>query len=396
MSDPEVSKPLITRSYLVGGNLISSNKLFFFFACLVLAIPEWLKIPLDTLVQAVPVDLLGRILELVLVYLLARRVINFHTSDATKIKLVPLLLVGIIVWLILDASLPFWMKAPDEMYSLALIGVSLSLGLTFLYWFHFIPAMFGITDPRKIVKTARSYHLVDRWLPFRACLGPAGLLLIGSGIVLSPWPDGRSTLPLYILPVIIGIYKTLTIYLSLSFGLVFLSSASKESSLDDTFLRDLDLRLKSIEADAPKKLSGWLTAKNGFAAVFIGVLIWFGNAIKLETSPPAATITTEKLIAGENKLTLVLHLHDDAHLMRGVIPELFEIAGEKRTPISGGVISVKDFEGKDVSGELPETKDITISIEYMSDRKTEEAKKLTDAFIWYRHAKITEKPVKLE
>lgn len=368
-------------------------------------IPAWLLLSIPGLLVALPgaaghshettfvLQILDRLFELTFLFAVGRRwLIRFKASPLSPLaglrSYLLLMFTGFVFWLLF--SIPLLVIIGSISIAVKSVFVFMLLPATLLalkFYMYFFPLTLGISNMREVLNMASGFLNTDRALPLRILAAPAGWSLLLAGLARLPSPDGR-------LPVLDGIsvlclasFWVFSTYLSIAAGLRCLDDLNWKRFALEPYRQ---ARLTTLIVQAPGLAGRLLTPRSGLILMLIGGLVWLGNLQRLATLPPAAEIKLQKIEVSENRAILELEVTDPDYSLRGFVPLYFALAGQNREILSAyPVRATLKQSGTDALFGLPSSPGAVLELEFTTDRDQDSLLALEDAYLWYRHARIT-------
>ena len=364
-------------------------------ASLALALPALLKIvfSLSPLLFELPLALIQRVLELAALYFWGFRCLRSLAPGAWRWSfrsLALMLVVGTLLWGAL--TLPFFLVRvlqSVESRSFALTCLIVATVCAYLYYFYFFPLILNGAHPLRALAHAREYLRGDPYLPLRIEVPTFSLMLLVTGLILIPYPDGREILSSLLAACAQPLAWLLSSFLGIAYGLRALSAEAWRSLQLDPYRSE---RLDSLAKRGSGRLAALLELRAGALLLMISLPLWGANLLRVIRMPPSAAIELRELRVDQEKVRLMLNVRDERYALRGFDPMLFTLAGEHGTLVSPPPqeVRVRDH-NRDIDGRRAFPRDAyahTIELVFVPLQPAEQLKKLTDIHLWYRGARI--------
>lgn len=354
---------------------------------------------------ALALSLTEKVLQLIFLCVFSHRWANRLRKDPKELSfasLLNILITGLVLWCLL-ALPPFIALRTDKsdfdfLPSLLLLGLIPGVVIGFRYWMYFLPMSFGRKPLLQSLVIAKSFVVVDKWLPLKTLVGPLGVSLLLMSLLSIPYPDGRSAALNGLIDITSGLIWLLSCYTSLAFGLLMLSEKSwYELSLDPY----REARLSTIVLQSVWPLTNLLNVKAGLRMLLLSALIWFGNIIRLEFMPPSGRVEVVSAFAEEDKAFVQLKITDQGFKFRGMQPVAFSLAGGQfiesganpshivcRYPNIVRVADAKNPSDNFLFSLPRQPGELTVDLEFQCSRSGAALRELEDLFLWYRKVKL--------
>lgn len=391
---PENEEPLtdnsirVRQGYGVAASLLWEDRARLPALLLILALPRYLAslLPGSGLFELVLAGVVDQAVVLAFLGIVTARVLGRIAAPAPRMDLKKFLrLFACGALLSAGIMVPAFIRAATEDPLLSGVAWLLFFAGTmclFTHYFYFMPIIAGVEGIGATLAAARSYPAKDRLLPFRALTTPFGALVLTVCLLQSFSPDGREAAVRHAIGLSGGVFKLLSVYLSVGLGTVFLGDG-------DT--RPLELRpyhqaqLATMGVRSPAWLRHWLHMKNGLVLLLFGGVVGISNLARLQAIPPSARIEVEGAVASDRSAKVLVELFDPEYRFRGFFPAEFALASKRRTVFSPfpGRIVVDGTEWPLLKA-LPSKERLRLELDFETDRTKTDTELLDDLFLWYR------------
>lgn len=333
-----------------------------------------------------------RLLQLAALYFIGWRALRSLSSTARGVNILSLcvmLIAGLLLWLAF--FLPGNLVAAIGQSDASVLSLLLMLPIfifTYLYYFYFFPLIMHINRPAAVLHLARSFTRIDKLLPVKVCVAPAGIMYLIQALCYVPFPDGRDFILALTSEIFGGVFWILSAYLSIACGIVFISDKVWHEAQLVPYRQS---RLTTLAIQSISWLPNVLRPISGLQMLAISLLLWTANYARMAEMAPAPSISIKEISLKDERVELKLNLSDSKYRFRGFQPLLFRLAGEQNKTVAAPPQSAR-IEGseQDVRIFFPREKDETsLSLVFQADRKAEDLRQLEDLYLWYGGAKIS-------
>ncbi len=284
-------------------------------------------------------------------------------------------------------SIPLIALSLGQSAAMQMVFLTAAMGTIFFayfYFFWFFPFQAGVVSLRRALSIARHFITNDWKSPFKVMLAPAGIMLLGQGLLNMPAPDGRVIELAVLSDSLGGLYWVLSSYTGFAVALTMLSEREWHDLHLDSYRQS---RMTTLAVASRPWLEKALTPSFGLQVFALCVLVWAANSIRLANLPPAPAIAVDGVELKESQLTLRLRLHDSKYRYYGFRPAFFRLAGSQRTVVSPfpekAWIAGEDPEQQRLLG-LPHDKDdVSLILEFRTSITASELSEAKDLYLWY-------------
>jgi hypothetical protein len=343
---------------------------------------------------AMAIELVQRSLEMVLLYLVCRRVLRRlgAPQPASWRAFLSMLAGGFAVWSALTLPALLILSQPESARAAA--GALLLLGgaaMVFCYFFYFMPIACGERRPAEILRQARTLTREHPVLPFQALVAPLLIWLVLHQLALVPAPDGRTTLVTALRISASGSFWIVSTYLSIGLALAAAAPAWRSRC---GLAAETEVLLQTAGPASPLWLRRLIAPTQIVPLLLVGSLLFLANEARLAATPPAPAIQVRSITVTGSQLRLRLALDDPRYHFRGFSLRNFALAGLQRNPASTMADAPTDAQ---ISAPEPARSRQTIigmdnaevELTFKTNRRPESFQGLTDLNLWYLQTRVT-------
>jgi len=278
--------------------------------------------------------------------------------------------------------------------TLTLLAIFLFIPATIValrYFFYFFPIVLQIDKVTEILAVTRSYTMQNRFLAVKALLAPLAIMMFLVALTLAISPDERESYVTWLKVASTESFWLLSTYLAVAFGFTNLKAAEWSTY---GFKPEREELLKGLESYGPQWIGKILKPKNGVKIILLSLLIGVGNQVRLFNTPPSVTFNVQSIEIEGSTIRLTIDLTDEEFHFSGFTPFGLTLAGEKGQSIVQPLRSPQKVfvDGVPVSWtDLVVSKDtinLTLTVEFTTNRTSDSLKKLEDLHLWYWNARI--------
>lgn len=365
---------------------------------LILVAPLYLSLLSDAAIASTTRILISTLLELVFFYIIGARWIPRFRKEGKAVvsgALQKIVIVGFAIWLFL-AIPAFAVESITSTVSnspfgfLILISLLFCLILRLQYHFYALPLLFTKLSILDSLKFARKYTKANglfklNSLPIRVIIPSFSVMFLLANLVILPAPDERYLATTILSYFTSGAMLVLTAYLTLAFGLVYLS---KEDWKENDFLENRVASLETAALKSPSWLSFILSAKGSMLVLLVGIMIWFGAVYIKVFTPPTFAIAEHAVELEEKSIWVSLDLSDSEFNFRGFNPYNFGIGEEGATQPP---LRPKNYllnQDPTLHNVPTSSSEVIVELEFVTNRTAEENLELENQKLFYYHVPL--------
>ena len=330
---------------------------------------------------------LDRIAELTFLFFTTRRALAAFGVPLRRCRPKQLLLYatwGFGLWALFQAGLFFQLVA-DSNRSIIFSGACTALGTIFglRYFFYFLPALAGEFSLRQIGVLARCFVRTRPLLGLRALLPAIAWAIFLSGLVTVLSPDGRSLGVSIAVDLVSGLFFLISTYLSF---------AVAQAYCDEQCWRLLGAESALVITQSERRKRGnekLLTRRTATRLIVAACLVWTGDIFLNLTTAPAAKVEVLAVSAKERGAIVTVQLSDPLYSLRGMELSAFSLAGEKGVPVSTKFSAARLQTGAEIEAPLESAAPVIITLEFETDRRSDDLVALKDLYLWYKMVRIS-------
>jgi hypothetical protein len=356
-------------------------------------------VPLDRFSAVLALLIADRVLQLVVISLIALRwSARFESHGRSNYARITtarrIILWGFGIWCTLSLPRVLAEFVGNNGIQVALItsvGVGIFWSLRY-YFFFAMTALLGKT----IKNSAQSAILITRRQPqaaLRSLLGPLGITALATVAVVALQPDGRSLWINACAASVEAVFWLLSTYTALAFAVVFIEEYDWRTAGLVPYRTD---RLKTLEARGKSQIATLLSPATGIKLLALSLLVLFASLAREQRMPPAVSIHVKNVELYDYKVKATLEVSDPTYLFRGFKPAGFSVRTKSNTPVADELTKASLSADKDeVLLFMPNSDGSPrdLFVEFRSTKSRENLGSIENAWLWYQQFPVVALPL---